>query len=73
MTEGVSTYWYISFMHFVVIFNMRCLLRCLTCSCESCRMRLPGQLAEQKLLTLLLQMLGDLASMGKNFSLQLSL
>ena len=50
-------------MHFVVIYTMRWLLRCMTCSCKRCRVRLLGQLAEQKVLTLLLQVLGNLQVM----------
>lgn len=56
-----GTLWYICFMHFGVITGMRWML---TGSRKICGLRLCRQLAEQEGLTLLLQMLGDLASMG---------
>ena len=52
-------------MHFVVIKGMRWIM---TGSRKVCRQRLCRQLAQQEGLTLLLQMLGDLASTGQFIS-----
>ena len=52
-------------MHFIATMAMRWVM---TGSHKGCRLRLFRQLAEQEGLTLLLQMLGDLASMGQFIS-----
>ena len=62
---SIDKIWYISFMHFIVTMAMRWVI---TGSRKGCRLRLFRQLAEQEGLTLLLQMLGDLASTGQSIS-----
>ena len=54
---------YISFMHFVILFTV---VRCVLCSacggCQGCRARLFWQLAQEEVLTEVLQLLRHLSS-----------
>lgn len=54
---GTGTVWYISFLHLVIRFIMLWILRSMPCSCKCRRPGFLWQLAQEKILAELLQLL----------------